>query len=276
MCKFHRRSLLLSTFIILNFQLSGQVETGYKPIPVSKAFFRLGNNFTGSFTMNYGLNHVVSIAGSYGIVKSGLDWDWYKISIRNEAVPKAGLPSVILGGTLPFIVPGVLYIYGRNTENRDLQVAGLALVQAELISLTITSAYKAITGRVPPEILGEINLQRKDFSHDFRFGFNRGGIFHGWPSGHTMTAFAMATTLTTLYPDNTAVKIGAMTYACFIGIGVSTNIHWLSDAFAGALIGYAIGKTAGKNFRALMNKNYSEPTTSMNFGLNQIGFTYKF
>jgi membrane-associated phospholipid phosphatase len=29
-------------------------------------------------------------------------------------------------------------------------------------------------------------------------------------------------------------------------------VHWASDAFAGALIGYAIGKTVGKSFNALL------------------------
>lgn len=276
MGKYQNISLLLFVFLFLNFNLSGQIGDVYKPVSASKAFYNLGHNLEGSFTINYGLTYVASIVGSYGIIKSGLDWKWYKLAIKNEAIPKAGLPSVILGGTLPFILPEVLYIQGRNSKNRDLQVAGLALIQAELISVTITSAFKAITGRVPPEILGKKNKERIDFSRKFRFGFNRGGIFHGWPSGHTMTAFAMATTLTTLYPDNTAIKIGAISYAYFIGIGVSTNIHWLSDAFAGALMGYAIGKTVGKSFRTLMNSNYSNPKTSLYFGLNQVGFTYKF
>jgi membrane-associated phospholipid phosphatase len=276
MYKYQKISFFLLFCLIANFKITGQVGDDYKPIPVIKVFHNLGNNLGGSFTFNYGLNQVVSIAGSYGMVKSGIDWKWYKLSLNNEAIPKAGLPSVILGGTLPFIVPGVLYIHGRNRENRDLQIAGLALLQAELISVTITSAFKAITGRVPPEILGEKNKDKEDFSGKFRFGFNRGGIFHGWPSGHTMTAFAMATTLTTLYPDNTAIKIGAMSYAYFIGIGISTNIHWLSDAFAGALMGYAIGKTVGKSFRSLMNSDYSNPKTSMYFGPNQIGVLVKF
>jgi hypothetical protein len=66
----------------------------------------------------------------------------------------------------------------------------------------------------------------------------------------------MATTLAELYPDNMTVKVCSYAYASFIGLGVSTNIHWFSDVFAGALIGYAIGKTVGSNFRNLMNNSY--------------------
>jgi hypothetical protein len=39
-----------------------------------------------------------------------------------------------------------------------------------------------------------------------------------------------------------------------MGIGVSLNVHWASDALAGALIGYAVGKTVGKSFTKLYKK----------------------
>jgi membrane-associated phospholipid phosphatase len=127
--------------------------------------------------------------------------------------------------------------------------------QAAILSMTISSGIKVFTGRKPPGILNR-NTERTNFSDDFGFGVLKRGAFDGWPSGHTMTAFAMATTLIELYPDNTPVKIGALTYASIIGLGVSMNIHWFSDAFAGALLGYAIGKTVGCSFKSLMTHNY--------------------
>jgi len=100
------------------------------------------------------------------------------------------------------------------------------------------------------------------------------GIFDGWPSGHTTNAFAMATTLIELYPHNTKLKWWARTYAVLIGWGVSTNIHWLSDAVAGALIGYAIGKTVGRSFRTLATGNAQE--RSFNIGICPSGFQISF
>jgi hypothetical protein len=47
---------------------------------------------------------------------------------------------------------------------------------------------------------------------------------------------------------------GVYTYAAFIGFGVTTHAHWTSEAFARAMIGYAIGKTVGKSFRKLLEK----------------------
>ena len=40
----------------------------------------------------------------------------------------------------------------------------------------------------------------------------------------------------------------AITYALFIGIGVSMTIHWFSEFLAGAIIGTAIGAVVGKSF----------------------------
>ena len=88
-----------------------------------------------------------------------------------------------------------------------------------------------------------------DYSKDFRFGFWRGGIFNGWPSGHTATATAMAVTLATLYPDNKYIFAGAIAYSAMIGVSMSFMAHWASDIFAGAITGFVIGRVVGKSFR---------------------------
>jgi membrane-associated phospholipid phosphatase len=266
--------IFFQTAILSSF--SQEIAVNYAPIPIMKVFYNMGGNIGGSFTYNYGLNHLVAIAGSYGIIKGGIDWKWHQLANENRFIPNSGMPSVIIGGLVPIGLPIGLYCYGRSNQNRDLQVTALALGQAALLSLAISSTYKAFTGRKPPGILHANKNNDVDFSDDFHFGFLRRGAFNGWPSGHTMVAFAMATTLTELYPDNTALKIGSFAYASIIGIGVSTNIHWLSDAFAGALMGYAIGKTVGLSFKKLM-KNSSEQSKLTLIALPmQVGFSLRF
>ena len=41
----------------------------------------------------------------------------------------------------------------------------------------------------------------------------------------------------------------------FIDLGISA--HWVSDVFAGALIGYAVGKAVGVSFNRLLGKTES-------------------
>ena len=165
-----------------------------------------------------------------------------------------------------------LYLYGYMEKNTDLQVAGLALGQSALLGWLTSAAFKVFTGRVAPIKLSDPD----DVNGDFRFGFLKGGINDGWPSGHTSTALAMATTLCELYPDNTVLHIGAFTYASLIGLGVSSRIHWASDVFSGALIGYAVGKTVGMSFKKLMKKK--EKAQAFNFSVAPSGaaFNYSF
>ncbi len=251
-CKVIKYLLLFFLFSVS--AISQNEEIKYSTVPFSKLFYNIDKHFAGSFTHNHGMNHIFGAVGSYGIVSSGIDWDIYQFSKDNIGVSYTGFASVIIGGLVPVAVPLGMYYYGKSEVNDKLQVTSLALGQAVIISLVVSSTYKLITGRKPPEIFDdETNV--KDYSKDFKFGFLNRGVFDGWPSGHTMTAFAMATTLSELYPENTTVKICAFIYASIIGLGVSTNIHWFSDAFAGALIGYSIGKSVGAGFTNLKNRN---------------------
>ena len=122
--------------------------------------------------------------------------------------------------------------------------ATYAVIQAGILGLAVSSFYKVFTGRVGP-MHSAINT---DLTHMFRFGILRGGAFQGWPSSHTSVAFAMSVALITLLPENKVVKYSALIYAIYIGLGVSTTIHWFSDFAAGVILGTIIGVTVGKSF----------------------------
>ena len=63
----------------------------------------------------------------------------------------------------------------------------------------------------------------------------------------------MAVTLFRLFPKQRWLGYVAITYALYIGLGVSMTIHWFSDFSAGAIIGTAIGTVVGKSlFRCQM------------------------
>jgi membrane-associated phospholipid phosphatase len=217
-------------------------------IPITRVFYRMADNLTSSFTYNYGLNYAIAGAGTYGIVKSGIDWKWYRNSQDHPWISNAGFIPVGIGQLAPVVAPVALYLYGHWTENSKLQLTGLAIGQAAIDAVVMTSVLKAFTGRVPPD--SPENL--KDYSGGFRFGFLRGGVYEGWPSSHTATSFAVVTTLIELYPENVAIRYGGLVYATLIGLGVSTNIHWLSDAFAGGFVGWAIGHCVGESYRDLI------------------------
>ncbi|MDR0599731.1 MAG: phosphatase PAP2 family protein [Treponema sp.] len=223
-------------------------------VPFSTLFYKLGTNTLNSFTYGYGVPYLLAGLGTYYFVHSGLDWEWSTIAVEHKALAFSGTPFGALGFILPAAMPLGLYLYGRSGQRADLQITGLALGQAAILGVVISSSIKAFTGRRDP---GIINNERDsaDFSGDFAFGFMERGVFSGWPSSHTAVIFAMAVTLAELYPKNTGLKIAAYSYAALTGIGMSLFAHWASDAVAGALVGYAIGKSVGKSYRELLDRN---------------------
>ncbi|MGD1086672.1 MAG: phosphatase PAP2 family protein [Verrucomicrobiota bacterium] len=170
-------------------------------------------------------------------------------------------PALGLGTLMPVLWPLGLLAAGLVWKNRRLITSGWALGQAALLAYLVTSCYKAITGRRPPPFHGDFRAPGMnvpalmDSSHGFQFGFLKGGIFWGWPSGHTTVAFSMAVCLIMLYPKNKIVVLCALLYAFYVGLAVSVTIHWASEFVAGALIGAVIGKTVGRSFRYSKSPN---------------------
>jgi membrane-associated phospholipid phosphatase len=268
-----KRIILLTIIVLLPVTVYSQ-DSSYNPRPVSvkKVFYKMDKNILGSFKYHYGLNYVIAGAATIGLIAGNIDWNWYRYTYKNKWIYNTGYSAFYVGQIAPFVIPFGIYLYGRSENNEELQMAGLAVGQAAILGFSMSIFLKILTGRVQP-----INLiDPDDVNGDFRFGFLKGGVNNGWPSSHTCTAFAMASSLIAIYPDNTVIKIGALTYATFIGIGVSTNVHWFSDVVAGALIGYAIGTAVGKSFRNLIN--CTQKPQALNFYVTPLGasFNYRF
>lgn len=258
MHEFKKKICLPAIFVFVSVSAYGE-EHKSGNVPVTSVFHNLGQNIFDTITYNYGANFMLAGLGTKAFIDSGLDWRWRNFSYEHQDLAYASLCTLYLGYAVPIITPAALYLGGMYIKNEKLQLTGLALVQALAITCSTQSILKFTTGRSSPGILWEYghmpDTRTDDFSGEFNW-FNR-EIVVGWPSGHTANAFAAAAVISEMYPDNLALKIGAFSYAAFIGIGVSISVHWVSEVFAGALIGYAAGKTVGKSF-ARKNKNPDE------------------
>lgn len=207
-------------------------------------FHKVLTNIAKVFTGRNLWFHILLIVVTALVVLTGFDW-FYFISTQSRELQLLLLPAVALGVFVPMLVPLLLLIPDRT------RITAWALGQAGLIGLFISSLYKAFTGRIPPKMYEVVT----DISHGFRFGYMKGGVFWGWPSSHTTVAFAMAFTLIMLYPKNKLVKVFALIYALYIGIGISANIHWFSEFAAGAILGSVIGIVVGKSFYKIKKPN---------------------
>ena len=200
--------------------------------------------------------HLLFIALTFICVTSGLDW-FYFGSTRSPQLWAWMIPSAPIGALVPLVLPLTLILTGFISSRTRLAQTGWAIGQAALMGSLLSSTYKAFTGRVHPE-----HGIGADLSHEFRFGWLRGGVFWGWPSSHTTIAFAMAVTVFTLFPQRRWLGWLALAYAAYIGLGVSMTIHWFSDFVAGAILGSVIGLVVGKSFSQPTKIN--APRTNLN------------
>ena len=268
-------------FFAVMFNIFGQEsvtdESFYQPPSFGLIFHNIGWNFLDSFTFNHGIHFLAAGTGTWALIDSGVDWKWRNHSYDNKWISDLGRPGLYIGYVVPALTPVVTYTVGRLTKNDRLQIAGFALVQTLALTLAIQSPMKMITGRTLPGIVNDLDHTRTarsdDFSGEFKW-FNRNFV-GGWPSGHTANAFAAAAALSEIYHDKIWVQVGVFTYAALIGAGVTLDVHWVSEAMSGALIGYAVGKTVGRSFRKMLDSDKFSDNVSLYCSGNYLGFAVK-
>lgn len=134
-----------------------------------------------------------------------------------------------------------LYLIGRGGGNRRTESLGLHSVESILIADVLGGSIKLVAGRARPYV----NI---DNPADFGlFRGLKGHAYQSFPSGHTSTAFAFASTVTResqFWWPHKAFYVGTVMYGGATLMGLSriyNNQHWASDVLAGAAIGTLVG-----------------------------------
>ncbi len=232
--------------------------------PNFNLFGNFGNNILDSFKGNNLYLHLTAIAVTTVLVTQDIDYKVEHFFNQHEEYGKWARPILFTGQFLPFAVGGGLFAYGKLYNNQEAVGASFAVLQASLIEFLYNSALKAITGRPGPHWRDNSDMEK--LSKTFRFGFLRGGIFWGWPSGHTSATMAVISALTNYYSNSTWLKIVGYSWVAYTIFGVSSvnrgGMHWFSDAIAAALMSYAVGSTVGKYYRKLYDSSNSSGNIS--------------
>ena len=250
--------------------------------PDLNLFGNFGNNILDSFKGKNIYFHLGGIASTYILVNSDIDYYVEKFFNEHEEYGKFAQPIVYTGMYLPFVVGGGLFAYAKLDNNNEALGASFAVLQASLIEFLYNSTLKALTGRSNPD--WRDNTDMESLSKTFHFGFLRGGIFWGWPSGHTSSTMAVVSALTNYYPDKTWLKISGYSLVAYTIFGVSSvnrgGMHWFSDAIAAALMSYAIGSTVGKYYRNIYSSKSTTSTSSASIysdpSINPLGLNLSF
>jgi membrane-associated phospholipid phosphatase len=190
--------------------------------------------------------HAVAIALTATFVLTGFDWWFYEMT-RSELFNPLIWTAGIGGFFVPVLAIVGIYNYGEFRHDERVMSVALAVGQAVLIALAAAIVYKALTGRIQPEFMNTIG--NTDISRDFNFGLLRHGVFWGWPSSHTIVAFAGGTVLLRLVQHVSARALTAL-YMIVVAVGAGVGFHWLSDVVAGGVLGILIGTIVARNFKA--------------------------
>lgn len=145
--------------------------------------------------------------------------------------------NTTLGITL---APAALYLGGL--AKRDSYAQQTALLAAEALADTqiLSLGMKGIDGRLHPS---DIPLHG-DFTHTW-FKYPGGSVFNpgSFPSGHAISAFAVASVFSARYGRHRWVPWVAYGLASFAALSrIPDQAHFPSDVFAGAALGYAVSR----------------------------------
>lgn len=159
-------------------------------------------------------------------------------------------------GIYPAILIGGFYVYGLSTKNMRSRQIALGATQSFVMSGITVQIVKMFTHRHRPYNDDPPNSRLWE-------GPFKGFEYNSFPSGHSITAFALASFFSSVYQDK--IWVGILAYGIATGVGIQrlyAGEHWSSDVLIGAALGIGIGKTVFRN----MNNN-----SKLSVGLSDMG-----
>jgi len=185
-----------------------------------------------------------------------------------------------LGDKYGFMMLAGFSAFSMATGNNKAFRTSLLASQALICAGIWVRVGKIMTGRIRP--LATYSNEKFDRGHFYGpFSQYRDDNenyqlddFTSFPSGHTASAFAVATVFSRQYSEYRAVPFVAYSLASLVGISrMVEHDHWASDVFVGAVLGYLCGKQVTNYERKLFpDRKYSERRTrSTFFPSNQAG-----
>ena len=135
-------------------------------------------------------------------------------------------------GIYPLIAIASFYAQGIIWDNQRSKKVAMNCVKSFIIANSFAQVGKYAFSRQRP-LVGPADANK------WFMGNHNSSFF----SGHTTTAFSVATVIAEEYKETIWVPIVSYTLASFAGLSrINDNKHWASDVLTGALVGYLTGK----------------------------------
>jgi len=190
-------------------------------------------------------------------------------SHQSHVASKVATVGNDLGNGLYTLPPvGAFYLYGYLADDHKAQRASLLAVESFAISGAMTSGLKMLAERHRPNSGNSpttwdgphLNLKNVSFC-----------------SGHSASAFSIATVFANEYKDNPYVPPVAYGLATLTGLSrIYSNEHWASDVFFGGALGYFVSKAVLSFHRDDKSKGPSRLTVMPSVSKEMTGLSMKY
>jgi membrane-associated phospholipid phosphatase len=190
--------------------------------------------------------------------------------LRNHTATQDNISKYALDPMGKWYLAGLLggmYIYGVAANDVHTETAALLTGKAVLLTGGYTLLLKGLFQRERPYTGDPANPNTWN------------GPLGDWgdnsfPSGHSSMAFAAATVLSAYYHERRWVGITAFSLASLVALSRTyDDQHWASDVFAGAALGYAVGRLVYNNYEK--QKITVTPFSSSGFTGLTLSYTFR-
>ncbi len=145
---------------------------------------------------------------------------------------------------------GLFFGAGLIAGDHKAAETGVLAATAMAESSLLVWFLKGMTGRQRPSYAGNVDHWSGPAAFFKRYESGNADAYDAMPSGHTITAFSLATVVAMEYQETVWVPI--LSYAVATGVGLSRvtmSRHWLSDVLVGGALGHLIGRLVVRNHR---------------------------
>ena len=137
------------------------------------------------------------------------------------------------------MTPVAFYLGGLLKHSTHARNTGLLAAEAVADTQIVSFVMKQAIGRLKPSDI-PANGNFRDTWFRYKGSLSNGGSF---PSGHTASAFAVATVLSNRYHEHRWVPWVAYGTAAFLSLTrLPDQAHFPSDIFMGAALGYGVSR----------------------------------
>ena len=196
------------------------------------------------------------ILGAVGLVDEPVQRYSVRLLDNNTGLQHLSAYITRFGGTYEFYTLAGFGAYGIIFKSNKMKTTTLLATQAYLTGGALESILKFVSGRTRPSFYDPTMEAEPRFLGPFsKIATNLNGknVYSSFPSGHSTVAFAAATVFAREYGDRPYIPIIAYSAATLIGLSrIAENVHWASDVFVGATVGYLAGREVVNNYHRFM------------------------